>query len=189
MTDLDSDFQSVEYEGSKFWKLCFDTPGPIMGTHGPLFKYSVFTEQSLKVRRIATVKRIDATLADARGWTRGAVRFQRVAEGADTDILLCGPNTVDRLCAPLQTHGEVSCCQGRKVVLNYLRWVNAVAHWKGSGTTYRQMLINHEMGHRIGKNHAKCQAPGQRAPVMQQQTYGLQGCRENSWPLNDELLR
>ena len=117
------------------------------------------------------------------------MRFQRVASGADTDVLIAAPKTVDKLCYPLQTEGEVSCCVGRKVVINYLRWRDAVTHWPDdmSATTYRQMLINHEFGHRIGKGHARCPDEGNLAPVMQQQTYGLQGCRANAWPLDREL--
>ena len=83
----------------------------------------------------------------------------------------------------------MSCCQGRKVVINVLRWKAAVEHWTGSAASYRQMLINHEFGHRIGKGHENCSGQRELAPVMQQQTYGLQGCRANSWPLDHELPR
>ena len=183
------DFKAVEYNGKQFWKIVTGTPGPVIGDDGPLFKYTVYVQHGLGLHRARVARRIDVTLADARGWTRGAVRFQRVAEGADTDVLVAGPHTVDALCAPLKTEGEVSCCQGRKVVINVLRWRNAVAHWTGSVLSYRQMLINHEFGHRIGKGHQNCGGGGRLAPVMQQQTYGLQGCRANPWPLDHELLR
>lgn len=186
MTDLD--FVPVYYGGESFWKVKLNTPGPIVGKSGPLYRYSIFTQKGLKLRRTLSVERIDKTLADPRGWTRGAVRFQRVYENADTDILIAAPLMVDKLCAPLQTNGEVSCCQGKRVVINYLRWRDAVEHWPYSSTSYRQMLINHEMGHRIGKNHERCSGTGQLAPVMEQQTYSFRGCKANAWPLDRELI-
>jgi hypothetical protein len=184
-----NDFVLIDYAGAEFWKVMFETPGPLIGDRGRIFRYCVYTEKGLRLGRTLAVRRIEQTLADKRGWTRGAVRFQRVAEGADTDVLIASPAMVDKLCYPLKTEGEVSCCQGRKVVINYLRWRDAVEHWPYSGTSYRQMLINHEFGHRIGKGHERFSGPGQKAPVMQQQTYGLQGCKANAWPLDHELLR
>ena len=94
-------------------------------------------------------------------------------------VCLATPETVDRLCYPLHTEGEVSCCVGSKVVVNLDRWENAVPHWDGSLRSYRRMLVCHEVGHRIGQGHRYCPGAGQLAPVMQQQTYGLQGCRRD----------
>ena len=164
---------------------------PIAGSDGPVFRYCVYIEQEIAVARSNVVRVIEETLADQRGWIRGAVRFQRVAEDADTDVYLAAPKTVDRLCVPLETKGEVSCCVGRNVVFNVKRWKQAVPHWRpgtsGRLLSYRQMVINHEFGHRIGNGHRYCPDPGKRAPVMQQQTYGLQGCLANPWPLQEEV--
>jgi len=176
----------IEFAGKEFFKMSGETE--IFGDDGPLFQYTVYIQNGIGVDRKRATRRIDVTLADPRSWIRsGNVRFQRVDEGADTDCFIAGPNVVDILCAPLKTEGKVSCCMGRNVVLNVLRWMNAVPHWTGSLNTYRQMVINHEFGHRIGRGHGYCPGPGKLAPVMQQQTYGLQGCRENSWPLDSEL--
>lgn len=92
---------------------------------------------------------------------------------------------VDRLCAPLNTNGYVSCTQGSSVILNLNRWRYAVPHFK-SRLEYRRMLTNHEIGHRLGQGHRYCSGARNTAPVMQQQTYGLQGCKSNPWPLDFE---
>jgi hypothetical protein len=159
----------------------------VMGSSGPLFTYSVFVQKGLGFRVTDVARRVDRTLGDERGWTRGGgVRFQRTEDGT-TPVLLCAPDVVDALCAPLDTAGEVSCCIHGRVVLNVKRWRSAVPHWTRTTRAYREALINHEWGHRIGKGHGYCPGPGQRHPAMMQFTYGLQGCKENSWPLDSEI--
>ena len=57
----------------------------------------------------------------------------------------------------------------------------------GTLEQYRRTVVNHETGHWLGRGHAYCAGPGRAAPVMQQQSKGLHGCRVNPWPLPHEV--
>ena len=124
------------------------------------------------------------TYADPRGWAHnGTSRFERVDDGGDFTLWLAAD-------ARMSSFGGAcdviwSCRSGRNVVINEDRWLGASPAWNESGASladYRDMVINHETGHWLGFPHEGCEAPGEAAPVMQQQSMGLQGCAPNPWP-------
>ena len=98
------------------------------------------------------------------------------------------PGTTDRLCAPLLTRGEVSCQNGNRVVLNAKRWVLGADAYGSDLKNYRRYLVNHEVGHYLGYRHVECPGGDEPAPVMMQQTKGLDGCRKNPWPRSAQRL-
>lgn len=151
---------------------------------GAIKKYSVGIEEGLEIDPDAVAALIEETLADPRSWTSDKARswgFQRVERGG-IKFVIATPDTVDRQCLPLDTEGEVSCAKNGYISINLKRWEMAVPHWDGGMDAYRRYVINHEMGHYLAKPHEPCPGPGQLAPVMQQQTYFLKGCRGNAWP-------
>ena len=78
-----------------------------------------------------------------------------------------------------------SCRVGRFVIINQTRWRNASPMWNQAHRAlrdYRHMVVNHETGHWLGWGHRSCPGRGAAAPVMQQQSKGLEGCRANPWP-------
>ncbi|WP_369056342.1 DUF3152 domain-containing protein [Kineococcus terrestris] len=124
-----------------------------------------------------------ATLNDPRGWgAGGALSFERTDGDAEFRLVLATPETSARLCAPLQTFGRLSCRNGDAAVLTDLRWVEGIPDYGEDRTGYRQYLVSHEVGHLLGHGHEPNPGPGRPAPVMMQQSKGLDGALPNPWP-------
>lgn len=152
---------------------------------GPLRTYTVEVEEGIPVDPAAFAALVDATLRDPRGWTAaGDVALQRVGPGGQPSfrVRLATPPTVDAHCAPLVTNGLYSCRQGADVMINLDRWQAGATPSELPLTEYRHYVISHEVGHALGHGHVGCPSPGALAPVMLQQTKGLQGCAPNPWP-------
>ena len=157
---------------------------------GRTVRYTVELEGGLDIRAEDFATTVGTVLTDPRGWqAKDGVRFVNVPPAAatkgdvvDLRITLASPDTTDRLCAPLQTRGQVSCHNSGRVVLNLRRWVLGAEAYGSDVTGYRTYLVNHEVGHGIGHAHAYCGGKGKVAPVMMQQTYGLKGCTAWPWP-------
>ncbi|HEU4914814.1 MAG TPA: DUF3152 domain-containing protein [Candidatus Saccharimonadales bacterium] len=133
--------------------------------------------------------KLKSTYADSRGWSLGGlVEFKEVTSGCDFTVWLSASSQMTSfggVCDPIW-----SCRSGDNVVFNYDRWMGASDAWNqfgGSLEDYRSMLINHETGHRLGFGHRQCGGAGQLAPVMQQQSISLGGCKFNPWPVRNEL--
>lgn len=165
-----------------------DTDGPVVGD-GQQRTYRLEVEPATGVNPRVFTHIADTIITDERGWTgAGKWALQRVAaDDADIRVLLATPRTVDRLCAKagLDTHGEVSCWNGRFAALNAKRWASGADGFVGSLRSYREYLVNHEVGHGLGYGHEACPRRGARAPVMQQQTYATKPCKGNGWPVLD----
>ncbi|MGW7575377.1 DUF3152 domain-containing protein [Streptomyces sp. NPDC054765] len=162
--------------------------------HGKVLRYRVDVEEGLPLDGTLFAEAVHKTLNDERSWAHGGQRtFQRVGSGqADFVITLASPGTTATWCAKsgLDTGEEnVSCDSAAtdRVMINAYRWAQgAQTYGHDKMYAYRQMLINHEVGHRLGHNHEICSRQGALAPVMMQQTKFLTTdgvtCRPNSWP-------
>ena len=132
---------------------------------------------------------VRTTLADPRGWSGAGFVLVEDPVAAYLVVLAEG-DEVDRLCSPYRTGGRYSCQNGPVVALNADRWREATPEWTGSLGDYRQMLVNHEVGHLLGRHHPpapQCPVTGRLARVMSQQSTELDGCLPNPWPLPAEL--
>lgn len=158
--------------------------GAVLGGAGPLTTFDVMVEGGLGLDGTQFAAYVEQILADPRGWTAGGQRtFQRTGDGqAAMHILLVSPQHVESFCPGYGTEGYTSCRFEDRVVINLARWSTGVPDYAGYLWDYRQYVINHEVGHYLGFDHVDCPGPGLKAPVMQQQTLGLNGCERNPWP-------
>ncbi|CAM5571868.1 hypothetical protein SAVIM338S_04851 [Streptomyces avidinii] len=160
---------------------------------GKLVRYRVDVETGLGLDPQLFAEAIHRTLNDDRSWGHGGSKtFERVPGGeADFVITLASPGTTGVWCRKSgldTTVDNVSCDSAStdRVMINAFRWAQGSASYGADQMfAYRQMLINHEVGHRLGHGHVNCSTPGAPAPIMQQQTKSLDiggiQCKANPW--------
>lgn len=161
----------------------------VAAPEAPAYAYEIATSGKIEVDVRAFARTVAATYADRRGWKHAGNSFRRVPAGSSSDftVVLAASDRMTSFsssCSP-----SYSCRVGRHVIVNQDRWRHGVHGWPGTLLSYRQMVINHETGHWLGLGHLSCPAPGALAPVMQQQSISLQGCRPNPWPSPARSMR
>jgi hypothetical protein len=157
----------------------------VIGRAGKLMTFQIAIEGGITgIDRAAFAQFVRTTYGAPQGWaSHGLWRFRQVGPGENPDftLMLVTPDTRDSICGAAPDR-YTSCRIGDRVVLNVARWAHAVPNYGASLTAYRQYMINHETGHRLGRGHELCPGRGQPGPVMQQQTLGLHGCTPYAWP-------
>ncbi|WP_223837819.1 DUF3152 domain-containing protein [Streptomyces venezuelae] len=157
---------------------------------GPARRYRVEVEDGAGVDPDAAAREIDTILADRRGWIRDPRNgFQLTGQGpVDFTVRIATPTTTDRLCEVTTPElvGETNCRAGHTVVVNLKRWQQGSPQFDGPVAEYRALIVNHEVGHEIGRGHEGCPGRGKPAPAMMQQIKGLDGCKANAWPYDDQ---
>ncbi|MDX6743994.1 DUF3152 domain-containing protein [Actinocorallia sp. A-T 12471] len=147
---------------------------------GTTIRYLVEVEHGLPYTPAEFATAVHTILNDPRGWPH---RFIRVAHGpADLRVSLTSPKETRQRCLPLDVGLTLSCFQAGRAVINADRWNTGAPSYGRDIATYREYLINHEVGHGLGHGHTTCPGPDRPAPVMVQQTKSLFGCRPNPWP-------
>ncbi|MET9439073.1 DUF3152 domain-containing protein [Streptomyces sp. NPDC006551] len=160
---------------------------------GRKVRYRVDVEKGLALDAKLFARAVQTTLNDERSWAgKGAMTFERISSGEPEFVVtLASPGTTGTWCAKSgldTTVDNVSCdsASTSRVMINAFRWARGAETFGAKAMlAYRQMLINHEVGHRLGYGHVNCSTPGALAPVMQQQTKSLEiegiKCRPNPW--------
>lgn len=158
-----------------------------------VLRYRVQIEKGLQIDARYLARAVHETLNDARSWGGDAtIGLERVSSGASSfTVTVASTGTVNSWCAKdgLDTGEQrVSCnvASTRRVMLNAWRWGTGSSTYGDDLANYRRMLINHEVGHRLGHMHETCERSGAPAPVMMQQTLTLvtggATCVPNPWP-------
>lgn len=130
------------------------------------------------------------TLSSPNGWLRAGVIFKEVSSGGRLHMVLASGEQV-HAASPSGCSATLSCTVKPYVLINDERWRLATDSYNNAGQSlkkYRQMVINHEVGHFLGHDHlSNASCMNGVAPIMLQQSTGLRGCTANEWPLSSEL--
>jgi len=166
--------------------------GPTFGRAGGVRTYRVAVESTVPVSVDSFTAVVDSALGESRGWTgNGTLMLRRVSgeTPATFTVFLASAWTACRMClsvVDIRIGGVpyTSCQTAGKVIINADRYLTGSPKYLSGYPLdlYRLYAINHEVGHQLGYAHVRCPGSGQLAPIMQQQTLGLQGCRPNPWP-------
>ena len=197
--------------GAKTWRIVPGSDPKFGQGTTKTFTYTVEVEDGIDTTTFGgddnLARMVSQTLSNPKSWTHNPqFAFTRIESGdPDFRISLSSPMTVREGCGydiPL----EASCynpayADGQpRVFINEARWVRGAVPFQGDVGSYRQYLINHEVGHAIGyQRHEPCGENGALAPVMMQQTFSTNNndaarfdpdsvkpdgktCRFNPWP-------
>ncbi|HVV10732.1 MAG TPA: DUF3152 domain-containing protein [Amycolatopsis sp.] len=194
------------------------TSGKKVGNGTKFYHYTVEVENGIDPSSYtgddAWAGTVEGILSSPQSWIgTGKVALQRVdASYPDPDfrVSLTTPDTAKRadVCGfdiPFPTSCYTKSFDHR-VIINLARWVRGALAFGSDMVTYRQYAINHEVGHALGNGHVGCQENGALAPVMMQQTFGVNNdyvaqlnsvdqynrnavqadhkvCKPNAWPV------
>lgn len=182
--------------GPVTWQKRTSWCGPQDATHWISIRVTASQARADDIDTFGT--RVKQTLCDPRSWIKSEkVRFRFRPTGRLRVGLWTASETEERCMAliGLSVGRKYSCADSAKkeVVINGRPWDRTSEGWPESAgrLAYRQMLINHEVGHAIQERHRDCARDGALAPVMMQQSKGMNlnglECKPNPWPLKREL--
>jgi len=196
---------------AKTWHIVPGTSPQVGQGTTKVFTYTIEVEDGLDTASFGGdegfARMVTETLANPKSWTHNPqFGFTRIDSGIpDFRVSLTSPLTIREGCGydiPL----EASCYNPAylgdqaRVFVNEARWVRGAVPFQGDVGSYRQYLINHEVGHAIGyQRHESCIENGALAPIMMQQTFSTSNddaarfdpetvradgltCRFNPWP-------
>ncbi|WP_438803576.1 DUF3152 domain-containing protein [Nocardia cyriacigeorgica] len=194
--------------GAGTWRVVPGTSAQVGIGEQYVFSYTVEIEDGIDTTGYggdaSVAKMVDSTLANPKSWTHDRkFAFRRVDQGEpDFRVSLTSRQTTRTACG-FEIEIDSSCYNSDlgRVVLSEARWVRGALAFEGDIGSYRQYLVNHEVGHAIGYHqHQPCETDGGLAPVMMQHTFGVENnviatldpdgvvpmdgkrCRFNPWP-------
>lgn len=199
---------SFTARGAGTWHIVPGTTDQVGHGNSHVFTYTVEIEDGVDTigfggdGSFATM--VEQTLANPKSWIHDErFAFRRIDSGdPDFRVSLTSQESVRTAC-DYTIELETSCYNPAlgRVVINEPRWVRGAISYQGDIGSYRQYLLNHEIGHAVGyERHQPCESQDGLAPIMMQQTFGTANseiyrldpegvvpdndlrCRFNPWP-------
>lgn len=129
---------------------------------------------------------IKTTLQQQQGWTLGGIiAFTEVKTGCNFTVSLVSTQQMSDYSPACS--GQSTCRTGNDVVINAAAWTTPPTSWIAGADAYRSELVNHEVGHWLGFDHASC-ASGAAAPTpLSQVTLNLGGCSPKWYAIPAEV--
>lgn len=123
------------------------------------------------------------------GWVKQGYKFYLGANAAPhraTITITLAPQHVMDAKFPDFAHQRLSVCNmvTRHIYLNEARWCGKYTDnaSKLQLPAYRAYMVQHELGHALGLQHARPGKAGEPAPIMVQQTLGIGECIPYPFP-------
>lgn len=148
--------------------------------------YTIKFNKNLQINKKHAIKKIRSVLSDKRGWKALGYTFLYRDDNCSCDFVInfASNQYITQLC----NFSGLSCANMNKleIYINIDRWRHGSSLSKLNLDNYRTYVINHEVGHILGRLHTTCKGTNNKVPVMVQQTLGIGDCRPNPWPLKFE---
>ena len=149
---------------------------PVSTTRAPQVSYRYCIGDTVQADQLSS--KLIAVFADPLGWgIGGRIQFVRADSECNFTIgLVTGESMVrvDQRCAQQPT-----CRVGNQVELNIADWNTPPIAWKSGTVSYQAEMINHEVGHWLGFDHASCMSTTNQTFELQSPTIVLGGCSPN----------
>lgn len=147
------------------------------------YSYDIKIPPNLNLRESLIINKIIDTLNHPRGWVKFGYHFYYTPNKITDFIITIVPNKIiKKICK----FDGLSCADRSTniIYLNLENWKKGSKKSKLSLDQYRCYQILHECGHIIGKDHLKTQdfKSGTKAPIMIQQTLGIDNLKPNCYP-------
>jgi hypothetical protein len=149
------------------------------------YKYCVRADTTEGTTQLAA--KADSALSGLQGWQLGgSLKFVRADSGCNFFLSLA--SAADMAKTNPSCAGKASCLSMGSLVFNTESWQSPPKGWSGGAAAYRGELIDHEVGHWLGFDHAPCTYSSASKPLMSTPTVVLGGCSPNWYLVPAESL-
>jgi uncharacterized protein DUF3152 len=150
-------------------------------------KYTIKIDDKYHLNKNLIINKIKNTLNDKRGWIKFGYIFEYVDSKKNADFIITFKDN-DEIVDICDLAG-LSCADTNENIIyfNLYRWKKGSNKSMLNLDDYRNYVINHEVGHILGKHHIPLGKKGTKAPIRIQQTVGIGHHKPNSWPIKRDF--